>query len=297
MNAAKKIAAPLSRKAVLVSVNISQWTARKIDKTATKDVNSKHDAADDAGRYNKLLIDTKHLAKLTSLVSQARTLHHTMTLPWADEGPRILANVLFVDFSNKFRVIKRDFEREAAVFTRNYSTYVADRRKSLGGLFNSEDYPSEKQMREKFRMDLTVLPLPDAGDFRVDLDDEIVDQLRNELKMTTANVEHIAIEATARQIADVVGHMSAKLKEYGTPRTDGKRAFFLNSLVDNVRDLAKLLPAFNLTDDAELSSITTRIVKELCVEDADTLRSNDEVRKTVQKSADQIIKAVGGLLG
>jgi hypothetical protein len=294
---AKQLSTPLSRKAVLVSVNISQWTARKVDKAVTEKVNADHEAANDAGRYNKLLIDSKHLSKLTALVRQARELHYTMTLPWMDEGPRILANVLFVDFSNQFRTIKREFEREAATFTANYATYVDERRKQLGRMFKDSDYPSPTEMRKRFKMDLVVLPLPDAGDFRVEqLDDDIVDQLRNELAETTRDVERHTLQETARQIVEVVGHMNDQLKKYTQPK-DGKRAFFMNSLVDNVRDLAKLLPAFNLTDDPELAKITKRIVNELCVEDAETLRRNEDVCVTVQKSADQIVKAVGGLLG
>jgi hypothetical protein len=291
------IVAPLSKKAVLVSVNISAWTARKIDKKVTKETNSRHEAADDAGRYNKLLIEAKHMAKIGSLVSQARVLHHTMTLPWADEGPRILANVLFNDFSTKFRVLKRDFEREADVFGRNFQTYIDERKRKLGAMFNASDYPTVKEIRAKFKMDITVLPLPDAGDFRVDLDDDTLDELRSELQKHTVEVVDHAKEATARQIIEVVGHMSEKLAEYKKPTKNGKRAFFLDSLVENVRDLAKLLPAFNLADDPKMDAITKRIIKELCVEDAPTLRAKDDVRIAVKKSADDIVKAVSGLLG
>ena len=44
-----KIATPLSRKALLVSVTISEWTARKLDKKVTDEINRKHGAANDAG--------------------------------------------------------------------------------------------------------------------------------------------------------------------------------------------------------------------------------------------------------
>ena len=39
---------PLSRKAVLVSVNISSWTARKLDKKVTDETNHKYKATKDA---------------------------------------------------------------------------------------------------------------------------------------------------------------------------------------------------------------------------------------------------------
>ena len=56
--------------------------------------------------------------------------------------------------------------------------------------------------------------------------------------------------------------------------------------------MARLLPAFNLTNDPEMAKIINRIVKELCVEDADVLRKNDLAREIVQKSADEIVAEV-----
>ena len=64
-----------------------------------------------------------------------------------------------------------------------------------------------------------------------------------------------------------------------------------------MRELADLLPAFNLTDDPRLTAITERIQRELCVEDAKDLRQHDDVRAEVKKSADEIVAAVEGLFG
>jgi hypothetical protein len=87
--------------------------------------------------------------------------------------------------------------------------------------------------------------------------------------------------------------MSEKLREYkGEDRT-----FFTASLVENVRELADLLPAFNLTNDPVFDGFAKRIQRELCAEDAKTLRENDKVREVVQKSADDILRDVTALLG
>src|SRR5215471_17281477 len=116
MHTTHKIASPLSRKATLVAVQISQWTARKLDRRVTDEVNESHGAAKDAGRYNKLLIEAKRLERINSLVAAARTLHYTLTKPWADEGLRILPNVLHEKFANEFRKLKREFDLAADEF-------------------------------------------------------------------------------------------------------------------------------------------------------------------------------------
>jgi hypothetical protein len=299
------IASPLSRKATLVAVTVKQWTARKLDKKVTDETNRKYGASKDAGRYNKLLIAGEHLAELNRLVSLARDTHYALTLPWTDKGPRILPNALYSKFTDAFRNIRRDFERAADAFSRGYPAFVAEREDKLNGLYDPKDYPAPNMIRAKFRMDTTIMPFPDAGDFRSDLDADTVADIRREIEQSSERVMADAMSHTAERIIEVVGHMAEKLKEYqprgseertaarkaGVPRTR-----FHASLVGNIRELGELLPAFNLTNDAKLTAITQRIVKELCAEEVDELRDNARVREAVTQSADEIVEAMQGFL-
>jgi hypothetical protein len=286
-------ASPLSRKAVLVSVNISSWTARKLDKRVTDETNHKYHATKDAGRYNKLLIAGQHLADIVGTASKARHRHYAMTQPWVDEGPRILANALYAKFTDEFRVLKREFNDAADRFAADFPQFVAERKRELNGLFNAADYPDASEIRSKFKFDITILPFPDAADFRSDLDEDTVAEIRAQLEITSKDAVSKAMEHTGQRIIETVGRMADKLREFKT--VEGK--CFRDSLVENVRELADLLPAFNLTGDNKLTAITDRIVKELCAEEADVLRENDAVRKTVRKSADEIVAAVSALFG
>ena len=292
-----KLTTPLSRKAVLVSVNISQWTARKLDREVTDEVNASHGAQKDAGRYNKLLLEKEALATLTGMVSAARDLHYKMTQPWSDKGPRILPNVLFAKFSDEFRTLKREFAIAADHFAKMYPTYIEARKASLNGLFKEADYPAASEIRSKFNLDLTILPFPDADDFRSELDEDTVAEIKASLKAGEARVLDGAMQNTAERIVEAVGHMANKLAGYKPAVGKGGKAegIFRDTLVENIRELAELLPAFNLTNDPRLTAITERIQRELCAEDADYLRENDQVRATVKKSADEIVEAVSGL--
>jgi hypothetical protein len=288
-----KLASPLSRKATLVSVVISQWTARKLDRKVTREINQRHGAAEDAGRYNKLLIEAKRLERINSLVARARDLHYRMTKPWADEGLRILPNALHERFANEFRAIKREFDEAADEFCRGYPGFVHERCKALNGLFDPADYPAADEIRDKFKLETRTFPVPDADDFRSDvLDADTVEDIRRELAETSATVLDDAMKHSATEIIRVVGHMSEKLHRYKKDNS-----FFTGSLVGNVRELADLLPAFNFTGDKAFQAIISRIQRELCAEDADVLRENDATRASVAKSADDILKDVSALLG
>jgi hypothetical protein len=291
------VKSPLSRKAVLVSVKISQWTARKLDRKVTKEAIAANNAADDAGRFNKLLIDAKHLKRITELVTTARALHYKMTKPWLDDGPRILPNVLYREFTDAFRDIKRDFELAVDEFCKAYPVYRDDRRRALGAMFNDQDFPSVVDMRQRFAMDLSWGQIGEVEDFRSDLDPEIADDIRREIAEQSSQLSNNVRKDTLKQIVTVVKHMAEKLGNYD-PTAEAKKdkGYFRDSLVENVRELAKYLPAFNIDNDPALSAITTRISKELCAEDAEALRENGAAREVVAKSADDIVKAVEGLI-
>ena len=71
----------LSQKAVLASLNISQWSARKLDKKVTEEIRARNHAEPHAGRYNKLLIAREGLQKVQHAAGEARTFHYAMTQP------------------------------------------------------------------------------------------------------------------------------------------------------------------------------------------------------------------------
>jgi hypothetical protein len=294
----------LSRKATLVSVNVSIYTARRFDRNVTDEVNKRHRATDDAGRYNKLLIEAEHMKALNSLVSQARELHYKYTRAWGDDGQRLLPNTLYKEFTAKFRDIKQEYERAADAFCRNYPRYVQERKAQLNGLFNPADYPSNADIRSKFKLDLRFGNVPDASDFRTDADDDVADDIRAEIAEAAKQQAMETVNDTFRQIADVVGHMATKLKEFDDydptkkNRKTGKvqKVYFKDTLVENVRELASLLPAFNITDDPRLTNITSRIAKELLQDTAKDLRENDDARVAVQKSAEEIYDAVSAFM-
>jgi len=90
----------LNEKAMLVKLSVSQWTARKYDKKVSQEINDQY-SAHDAGRYNKVLIAQEEIKKISKVASQARSFHYFNTLPWDDNGSRILPSVGGQQKSNK----------------------------------------------------------------------------------------------------------------------------------------------------------------------------------------------------
>ena len=281
----------LSQKAVLAGLTMSAWTARRIDKKITKETNRRHGASEDAGRYNKMLIAPEAFEDLQTIRSRARSTHLEMTQPWFDEGARILPTALYADYANKMRELRLAYNDAADVFAGKYPAMVEDARRRLNGMFHANEYPAPSQIRGLFDFDVKILPCPDAKDFRVDLAQEHAEDIRADIEARMQKALQDAMQEPVRRIIEVVGHMAERLRAYKPAARKGDRTEgqFRDTLVQNVRDLVDLLPAFNLTGDRALAQITERMKNELCVTDADDLRDDRRARKAVADAAESIL--------
>ena len=80
----------LTHDAMLVSLRISAWSGRLYDRKASNHVAVHHEASASAGRYNKCLLPKAAFAALTATMSKGRSSHYEQTLPWDDQGSRLL---------------------------------------------------------------------------------------------------------------------------------------------------------------------------------------------------------------
>jgi len=283
----------LATKAVLASLNISLWTARKYDKKISEDTNQRHNAEKDAGRYNKLLIAKNRVDTMLKKAVNTRAFHYEITQPWLDAGPRLLATANYMKHADAIRKDKMEFDALADQFALDYPAMVEEAKKRLNGMFDANDYPSPASIRSRFSFDIKYLPCPDSSDFRVSLSKEIMEEMKSDVETRLQDALENAMRDARDRVIKIVGHMAEKLTAY-KPGAEGIRAegTFHDSLVQNVRDLADLLPSFNLTGDKKFTKIIDRITKQLCEVEAKELRENEAERLNVAKQAASILAEV-----
>lgn len=283
----------ISQKAMLAGVAISAWSARKLDRKVTDDTNRAHHAAADAGRYNKALLAPAALADIVAISGRARTEHYARTLPWSDKGPRILLNVGYADFAKIMRGLQGEFDDAADRFCAGYADMVDAARVRLNGMFDPTDYPDAAEIRARFRFKTQIWPMPDAGDFRVELSQGESERIKAEIQAEFDASIQMAMRDVFSRIADVTGKMAESLPAY----TPGQRTgVFRDSLVENVRELVALLPSLNITGDATLERIGKRMQAELCRYDPDALRDDAAVRKETADAATSILAEISDFL-
>ena len=160
----------ITEKAMLAAVHISIWTAVKHDRKVSRDVADQHGAHQGAGRYNKqLLRGADKLDELRMLAGQIRQYFYKITLPWSDEGFRLLPANFYFDLMARMREFEASFEQGVESFLRVYPQYIEQVRPELNGLFREEDYPVAEKLRAKFGLKVEILPIPTGADFRVQM--------------------------------------------------------------------------------------------------------------------------------
>lgn len=287
----------LSSRAMLSSLTVRQWSGRKLDREVSSKATEAHNAAADAGRFNKALIPPAAFAKIVAAVSEARTYHAKMTLPWNDTGARILPAAAYLAYTAEMRAIRARFDAAVTAFIAAYPDLKAEARTRLGDMFRAEEFPHCDDIESRFGFAISLNPVPDAADFRVDIGEEAAAAIRADIEERAADSMKAAMRDLFDRVSDVAGRMAERLRAY-KPGTDGNRAegVFRDSLVENVRELAGILPVLNVADDPKLAELAGRLVKELGAHDADALRDSDNLRTKTAEAAERILAEVSDYL-
>lgn len=270
----------IEHKAMLVKLKISKWTARKLDKKTSERVAAESGIDPRRGSYYKTLVGGDTIEAIKKKATELRTYHYKMTLPWSDEGPRILASDLYFEYMNEMQRLRTEYDQLVEQFIREYPYAREEAKRMLGSLFDPEDYPSTDKVAEKFGVTMEVDPLPAGDDFRVDLSEDEVQRIQREIEQRTSATLQSSMEEVYERVQRVVDAFEDRLQEEGT--------IFRDSLVNNARELVALLPKFNITGDPKLDELARKMDKQLCQYTPEQLRNNEQARIDTYEAARNI---------
>lgn len=276
-----------------VSFSISAWEARKQDKKATREVALAHNTDTNVGRYHKdLLPDAKEHEAILKLRNAWRVAHYENTLPWGDDGGRVMRSASFLDYAEMYRNYKAQWDAALATFFDAYPTLVAAAELRLNTLFDPRDYPDVSEVKRRFAVRLNTYPLPNAEDFRIidGIPPEEADRLVAEaVDGINARLNDAVKDLWGRMykvVANMQERLSVPLDEKGKAAKGGK---FHDTLVTNVAELIELLPRLNLTNDPNIDA-AAKAMMGLVQHPAETLRVSPEAREATRAKAAALAK-------
>ena len=276
----------ISNKAVIVHLQVSQWTARKLDRKATQSVETAFSTVGKVGNYTKQLLPAaRELDEVAKQVGAIREYLYKNTLPWFADGSRILSSKNYIDFTTGFRVKQSEFETAVNVFIAEYPALREKAKSQLGSLFVDSEYPQVERLKKLFSCEISFMPVPNVDDFRVEILDSEKTDFLNKMKET----ESVAMKDCWTRLYDVVAKAAEKLKK--------PDAIFRDSLIENINEMCGLLPKLNVTDDANLESMRQTVESMVATLNPEKMRYNLNDRHDAASKLQEITSKMSVFMG
>ena len=278
----------ISSSAVLVELNISIWTANKLDKGATDAVLANNSASKDSAQVRKnLMAGTGERKKIADYAARARLYHNQTTLSWSDKGARLLPTSLFMDYKSNMNTIERNMNTMINNFYANYADLIETAKLHMGDLFDPNDYPTLEELRGKFGFRLVFSPLPESGDFRLDIPSQDMAELSQKYDMAFNDRLADAMKEPWEKLHKMLAHMSEKLSEDDEGLDTKKR--YHDTLITNAQELCGMLTHLNITKDPKLEEARRSLELTMLGVDIDDIRESENIRSDVKSKVDEIL--------
>lgn len=203
----------LQDKALLVSLSISQWSGQKNDPQLVQTPGDK---------YIKQLIPPQVLALASNQANHWRYRFNRFTRPWAD-GVRILPSVRYMEFVEEMNSCRARFEQAVDALCEVYPMH------------KTSECPDD--IRRFYHAEMSFLPFPTSEDFRLDIPDEELAELKEKSQQYIDNMT----TGLQKQTKDAIGSFL-----WSCSQRAGKET---NSYVsDGIRQMCKMIIDLQLDD-------------------------------------------------
>jgi hypothetical protein len=278
----------IAASAVLVELNISVWPASKVDKEMTEQVNNDAGAVYGAAQTKKNLFAGTSMRKdIEKFAARVRLFHNQHTLPWADKGERLLPTKLFMDYKQTMDGYAQTFDIMCDNFFNAYPVLVQQAQANLGSMYKADDYPDIEEVRTKFGFRRAVNPIPEAGDFRLDVGNEALEEIKQDYARKFDERLADAMKAPWERLHKILSDMSTKLTD--KEGEEGKKRYH-ETLVTNAQEMCDLLTKLNVTNDPKLEQARRSLELTVLGVDIEDIKESPAVRSDVKNKVDDILK-------
>jgi hypothetical protein len=271
--------------AMLIDLNISVWTGRKMDKKVSEEVDASKGTKARAGNYHKkLMAGSNKLENIQKIVTAVRSWNYQQTLPWSDGGSRLLPMKNFFNYKETLNNYENQFNQAVDEFITEYPQLVSGSAFTLGDLFDRGEYPTADSLKDKFKFKFVFSPVPDAGDFRIEVEDSAKAELEEQYKSYYEQKLADAMADAWTRLHETLTHISERL-DY----TDENKKKFWDSTITNATELCSLLSNLNVTNDPKLEDARQKLEKALVGIEPSDVRESEAIRSSVKAKVDNIL--------
>jgi len=285
--------------ALLVSLYVGKPQLTKKDDKATNDAEAANNAKG-AGQYRKDLYPRHLVAPIVAVESAARAYIDSTTFPWR-RGADVLPMARFMNFTEVMGKFEVQFWQTVTAFLNNWSNVMTEAQRQQGDLFAANEYPDMTELRAEFEFRVSYVPITDTGDFRVSIQEDELDLLRQAVERDTkASIDNMMQEPLLR-LRKVVGKLAeatGKDREVVNKKTGAvevKAVVFRDSLIENIVEEIALISDFADMLPSEVKDVAS-VAKDVCTPHPDALRVDPDLRARTNTNAKLLLDKIEEML-
>jgi hypothetical protein len=191
----------------------------------------------------------------------------------------------FFAYRDQLGTMEANFNALVEDFIKVYPSLVSAQAFKLGGYFKPEEFPDVETLPRRFKFEYNFLPVPEKGDFRIQCEDRVRQDLAEQYDKMFNQKLADAMREPWERLHTMLTHMAARL----TDAPDGTRNIFRDSIVNKPMELCALLSKLNVTKDPQLEEARRMLEQALVGIDPEDLRKLPSARAELKSSVDEII--------
>jgi len=278
----------LQASTVLARVATTALGASRTDRGASEKVAKDANATTGSARVlvSRIAGSEQYHRNIVAIQQRARVVLHDLTTPFRDDGWRILPNLRFMDFIQRYGAVKKEFDAARQRMIDDADIIMMKAQTSVGNLH--VDKLTREEIEHAYTLSFDVQDYP-AGQF-TGLPGPVVSSLQRamdrsaEVAWTAAKRD--VLERLLGPVTSFIMRMEA-FEERSKTLADGtptKAGIFRDSAITNIAEIVQLAKALNIDGDAQLTEIIDHLEEFIGV-DPDDVRNNADVRNILTTTA------------
>ena len=285
----------ISSAAMTVDFNASVWTARKKDHRASAEITHANYADRGVANVTKnLLGDCQELKAVQKFAANTRNIHYSMTMPWSDNGARLLTTAQYFKYNEVMTDLQNEFHRLVDEFLTAYDKTIenaAELQVKLGAMWNADEYPTRAALEDKFGFRINYVPLPDSGDFRLDIGNEAMAQIKTQYEEHYTTAVNAAMKDIWQKLHD---NLTTLARQLGV-NEEGKGNKLYDTVFDRALELTEMLGTCNVTGDSQMEAMRQRLEQAFHGLTIGRIKNSPTLREDKQKELAKAIAAIPSL--
>lgn len=270
---------------------LSCWDGRATDESLGNEVRQSHNIGSRKDASVRVrLVSEEFIGTVTAHYSQARQFIYQKTLPWSNDGDRVIGTSKYQEFEDA--IVKLDMEGRQLVkafLIDKKDSIMADARARLNGAFDEALFPPWDRLSEKFAITLNVFPIQHPNDARIE---GLTEAVTNRVKDEATRAVNERVEGT---VADILTDMRLIVSDLKVKCSEDKKGTKYKFLIERAlaaADHAEL----DITGNPVIASAAKRLRQAVEGLTTDTLQRSHRARNTVIEVAEEVAKSINEVM-